>query len=302
MKDKLKCFISSSNKIDLTRIKKYLCDIDVDVIDVYDISIGESLQQSIKKKIKQADFSIFFVSEFTPEIVYEMGVCEGIGKPQFVVVNENQDVPLFVKNQLFMRSDFKDFKNLEILLGNIKESIKNKYYKSRKPVQIKVSKIAGYSDSVIHSLNKIKNDVQKLRHNGTGKELEKKVESIFQTIHLNYVENSSNQDKGADFALWSDQLGKLIGNPIILEVKYGTISPNMLKKAEVQLNNYIKNTDAKVAILLYLDKNGNRVKFNTTLSPLIFSYDIEDFITDLIASHFEQVIIEKRNKIAHGIY
>ena len=118
---------------------------------------------------------------------------------------------------------------------------------------------------------------------------------------MTFVENKSGRDAGVDFAIWSDELGKIFGNPIIVEVKLGNFSSIQIRNIEEQLKRYSDKADAKIAILIYLDKNKKRHKLQSSLSPLLFSYDLEDFIEDLLEVTFEKLVLNQRNKIAHGL-
>src|SRR5690606_5181036 len=138
---------------------------------------------------------------------------------------------------------------------------------------------------------------KRIREVGHGRELEYVIEEIFKTIHLKYADNSRSSDLGIDFALWSNKLGRIIGNPIIVEAKFGRLTNDTFKKAEFQIKKYAETSEAKVALLLYLDKTGKRHKFQSSLNPLIIAYDVEDFINDLLTSSFESVILTSRNKI-----
>lgn len=180
------------------------------------------------------------------------------------------------------------------------QSVKKKSLKPRKNIPEKKYKEVKYNNEIQDVLSSFKNQITNLRNIGHGRELEYIIEEIFKTVRLNYVENSSNKDKGVDFALWSNELGKIVGNPIIVEVKYGNLSNSTIKNAEQQLLQYINKSDAKVAILLYLDKKGKRFKIQSSLSPLMMAYDVEDFITDLLNHSFEGLVLNQRNKIAHG--
>ena len=158
-----------------------------------------------------------------------------------------------------------------------------------------------YNQNIKENLHSFLNQISNLRESGHGKELEYLVEEIFKTINLNYVQKEPHLDKGVDFALWNDELGRVIGNPIIVEVKYGKLSKAVFKNAENQIKRFTEQSDAKLALLLYLDKRNKRHKIEPSLRPLIISYDIEDFVKDLIKESFENIILRQRNKIAHGI-
>lgn len=301
MNENLKCFISASSDTDTAFIKNILSDYDVDAIDIYDFSIGDSIQQILKRKIRQADFALFIISErSSANVIYEMGVCEGIGKQHFVFLEKDFKVPFYLENQLFIRADLHDQKFLKSSVEKILQSVSKKG-KPLKQSPKERNKIKSYSRDIRDNLSSYLSQIKTLRKDGHPRELEYVLEEIFKTIKLSYVQNETNKDTGVDFALWNDELGKILGNPMIVEVKYGNISKNTFQNAEEQLNGYIRKTDAKVALLLYLDREGKRYKIKSALYPLIISYDVEDFVTELLTHSFESLILAQRNKIAHGI-
>lgn len=302
MNQNLKCFISASSDTDTAFIKNVLAEYEVDTIDIYDFSIGNSIQQILKRKIRQADFALFIVSDRSSiNVIYEMGVCEGIGKQHFVFLEKDFKVPFYLQNQLFIRADLNDRNFLKSAVEKILQSV-NKKEKFTKQSPKEKNEIKSYSRDIKDNLKSYLSQIRNLRRDGHPRELENILEEIFNTIRLSYVQNETNKDTGVDFALWNDELGKILGNPMIVEVKYGNISKNSFHNAEEQINRYINKTDAKVALLLYLDKEGRRHKIKSTLYPLIISYDIEDFVTDLLTHSFESLILAQRNKIAHGIH
>ena len=301
MNKNLKCFISASYDTDLSFIKNILAENNVETFDLYDFSIGDSIQQILKRKLREADFALFIVSNDNSNVIYEMGVCEGLGKQHFIFLEKDFKVPFYIENKLFIRANLQDRDFLQMSIQKILHSVKNKSYIPKRTNPKNKSKDLSYGDDAKTNLTSYLRQVKNLRESGHGRELEYVIEEIFKSIRLNYVENSTNKDKGVDFALWSDELGKIIGNPIIVEVKYGNLTSATFKNAEHQLLRYIDKTDAKVAILLYLDRNGKRHKIKSSLNPLIIAFDIEDFINDLLNQSFENIVLNQRNKIAHGI-
>lgn len=301
MNDKLKCFISASYNTDTSIITNLLAENNVEIFDLYDFSAGNSIQQILKRKLRQADFAIFIISEDNSNVIYEIGVCEGLGKKYFIILEKDIKIPFYLENIILIRSNLKDREFLKMSVHKILDSIKKKIPKQSKSYQSEKQIGIEYSNEIKVNLNSYLAQVKNLRKQGHGKELEKLIEEIFKTIQLNYVENSTNKEKGVDFALWSDELGKIIGNPIIVEVKYGNLNRPIIRDAEQQLHKFVNKTDAKVAILLYLDKNGKKYNIKSSLSPLIIGYDIEDFVNGLLNHSFEKLVLSQRNKIAHGI-
>ena len=295
----LKCFLSASYDTDLSTIKSVLVENGVEIFDLYDFSIGNSIQQILKRKLRQADFAIFVVSKDNKNVLYEIGVCEGLGKQSLIIIDKETNLPFYIENKLSLSANLNDRDFLKMtLLGFIDEMKSNKKPIKRTKI-IDSKKTENYNRDIKDELHSLLEQTKNLRENGHGQELEYIVEEIFKTIQLKYADNTRGQDTGIDFALWSNSLGRIIGNPIIVEVKFGRLSEDIFKNAELQIQQYADKSDAKVALLLYLDKTGKRYKLQPSLRPLIIAYDIEDFISDLLQSSFENVILTSRNKIAH---
>jgi hypothetical protein len=302
MSEELQCFISASYDVDTSYIKNALAEYNVNAVDIYDFSIGDSIQQILKRKIRQSDFAIFIVSDNTSSnVIFEMGVCEGIGKQYFVFLEKELKIPSYVESQLFIRTDWRDRKFLKAAVEKILQSVAKKEKASKHSSVKQKPEKKQYSVKVRENLHSYIQQIKLLREVGSGIELEHVVGEVFKNLNFPYAENKTNKDRGVDFALWNDELGKIIGNPIVVEVKYGSINHGKFHQAEEEIKMFVEKTDAKIALLLYLDKDGKRYKIKSSLTPLIISYDIEDFVSDLLIDSFESLILAQRNKIAHGI-
>lgn len=299
MNRRLKCFLSASYDTDLSLIKSVLLENDIDIFDLYDFSIGSSIQQILKRKLRQADFAVFVVTKESKNVLYEIGVCEGLGKQSLIIIDKDANLPFYLENKLSLTANLNDRNFLKMTLLGFIEEMK---FKRKPTTNFKTEdkkEVEKYNADIKEVLTSLLEQTKILRENGQGLELEYIVEEIFKTIHLKYADNTRGPDMGIDFALWSNKLGRILGNPIIVEVKFGRLGHDTFKRAEVQIQRYAEKSEAKVALLLYLDRSGKRFKLTPSLSPLIIAYDIEDFIADILESNFENVILTSRNKIAH---
>lgn len=132
MNENLKCFISASSDTDVSQIKSILANNNVEIFDLYDFSVGDSIQKILKRKMRQADFSIFVVSEDSLNVIYEMGVCEGLGKQHFIFLEKDFKVPFYLENKLLIRASLQDRDFLEMSLQKIIHSIKKRTTKPKK--------------------------------------------------------------------------------------------------------------------------------------------------------------------------
>ena len=131
----LRCFLSASYKTDTTTIKSILEDNQVEVFDLYDLSIGNSIQQILKRKLRQADFAIFVLSNNNKNILYEIGVCEGLGKQYLLILDKGADLSFYLENKLSVHANLKDKDSLKIpLLGFIEEARRHKRYPNKKKI------------------------------------------------------------------------------------------------------------------------------------------------------------------------
>lgn len=276
----------------------------VEHFDFYDFSIGESFQQILKRKIRNADFAIFVLTNNNINTLYEIGVAEGLGKKHFVLADKDFDVPFYLQNGLIIKVDLQDRDKVfnivdSILLEVEKQQHRNSrlsrnHKKPRNNTDI-------YSRDIQDNLQSYLQQIQNIRINGHGKNLQYVLGEVFRTLKLTYVESNEDTDRGVDFAIWNDELDRVIGNPIIVEVKYGQLDGVRVSRAIEQVKNYALKSEAKVGLVLYLDKGNKRHQFKSSLVPLIIALDIEDFLTELLHSSFEKIILTQRNKIAHGV-
>ncbi len=297
MSKSLKCFISAPSFTDTSNIRRILSRSDVTAYDAFDINLGDSVKDSLVVKIKEADFVVVVIPDITPNVFYEMGICEGLGKPTFLVVGNDVQAPYFIQNHLYLRTNLKDEELLNISLSRFvddfladkyKHSVITKESKSRKA---KTPRLKAYIT-----------EIEKLRTSRDPIKVELLTQEILQKLNIQVVSNQSkSQDKGVDFAIWDDNLTSVIGNPLFIEIKYGSLTPQRIYQAESQLKGYLEKSDAKASILLYLDVEGKRFSENYSLSPLILRFDFEDFVREISQSSFEKTIIAKRNSMVHGV-
>lgn len=76
MDRQLKCFLSASYDTDLSSIELVLAENDIEIFDLYDFSIGNSIQEILKRKLRQADFAIFVVTKDSKNLLMKLGFAK----------------------------------------------------------------------------------------------------------------------------------------------------------------------------------------------------------------------------------
>lgn len=293
----LKCYLSGSYNADSSNIYGILREKEIEVYEFYDGSIGTSFQDILKRKLRQVDFAIFILTKYNENTIYEIGVCEGLGIQSLIIIDkEFEKVPFFLENKLSLSANLNDEKLLKIAIDAFVSELPKK---KKNPERIYINRMLTdtYDENIKNIFRSLLIQTRNLRTTGSGIEMEYVVEEIFRTLRMKYVHNLKNEDIGVDFAIWNDVLGRVIGNPIVVECKIG--NSNVILSAVQQLKFLTEKSDSSLGLLLYLDRVNNRINFDSQINPFIIAFDLEDFIEALIYDKFENIILNKRNYGSH---
>ena len=298
MSEKIKCYISTSVNTNTSALRRILGELGVLCTDAYDFYPGDSLAKTVIDKIKESDFVIAVISDQSRNVLFEIGICIGLQKPFFILIDPKTEIPQVIYGHLFLRTTLND---TEILRATLKQFIEN-ITRKKQPAQtdrgLSYRKRKHYQKA---DLTQYLYHVQELRAHGQGKELEELVLTLLKDVGLQVASQPTESKRGVDFVVWSEGLAATLGNPILVEVKIGALRISQFQAMERLLSRYIGASDAKTAIILYLDRGGKRFKQQFTLSPLILRWDLEDFIKALNQHSFEDVVLMTRNRIVHGV-
>ena len=293
MKQRHKCFISAPSGFDLTSIEKVLDKLDIIHHNFYDFSIGTTFSDLIMRKIRESDFVISILTSENQNVLFELGVAEGMKKPTFILIDKEFKVPFFLERKIYYQTNFKDTKLLELALTNFIVDIKAKETKPQKKAQKK-------EYLSIDETNDLICNISHLREQPREQDIFYLVKDAFSKLN---VQNTSidemSRDKGADLIIRSKELTPYFGNPIFVEIKAGSLNVQRLCDAQERLQHYISKTEAKGGIILYLDKDNKRFTIPFK-NPFILHFDLEDFIMGIASDGLEKFLIKKRNEIAHG--
>ena len=308
MNKQFKCYISASAVTNVQNIRIILEENNIQAYDDYDfLPTAKTLQETTREKIKEADFIIGVISSNNPQnVYYELGVASGLNKPIFIILDKEIDLnslPLDLENQIYVRASLSDTNFLRLSLAGFTSN-----YTSNKKLKTIINKNQSIpvltweeASAYLERLIYIRNHDSTF---STGSEIETMIEEIFQKAHLAFGRNrniNSAKTHSPDFALWIDDLNPIIGNPIFVEVKAGVLSDDIYINAYEQLKHSMITGNARAGILLYFNKNEFTFKNNSSVSPLIMSFNIEDFIKELTEKSLDRLVLESRNKIVHGI-
>ena len=291
-------FISHSAAQDIEPLLSLLKSENVKCHDSFDLAAGQDIAEGILSSISRSDAVIAVLSNDAgfSNVTFEIGYATALRKPVLLLLNTEASMPRFAYNLRHIVSDITDSDVLKIGIKSfLKEAGKGSPTR-RKGGQSRKATTAN-EDAVRHVVNRIVHD----RATIDGQTAETLVADLLRAAAVTHVEEQSgSRDRGVDFAVWSDAVQTSLGNPILIEVKAGNLDYARLQTAYERLVNQVLGSEARFGLLLYLDHSGQRFKRPAKWIPTVLALDVEDFANDLLFKSFANVLMEKRNSLAHG--
>ncbi len=105
--NRLKCYISAPASFDLTIIETVLSNLNIDHHTFYDLSVGTTFSDLIFRKIRESDFVIAILTSENENVLFELGVADGIQKPLFILIDKEYKVPFFLERKNYFQTNFK---------------------------------------------------------------------------------------------------------------------------------------------------------------------------------------------------
>lgn len=291
------CFLSAPAGTNLETLRKILNEKKIKWYDQSTITVGDSIQKTIKDNIKSADFFCLIIPDIDDysryfNIFYELGIAVSSEKPVLIFINPLVKMPSFIQNFTYIRSDLN---NIESLRYNIDTFVK--YSKPKKSsFQLNEKKTDNLNNLwVSEGLKEVET--------GDQKTFEQFVFSLFKKSGF-IVSNDfkpNKKDYEIDLAIWIDSLDDILYNPIVAELKYGHFSEQQLDTLENQLRNYLY-LQGGIGLLIYFDENKKNFPSKINKWPLIIRLSLKELTELIISDKLEEEIIKRRNYAVHGGY
>ena len=144
-------------------------------------------------------------------------------------------------------------------------------------------------------------EIERLKARPHEQQLHALVHNVLTSAGLTSVQdNSSSQDTGVDFVVWSDSLRGSFGNPVLVEVK-GYLERAQFQFAYERLTKLVSESNSAAGVLLYLKKPGQAFERPRGWNPLVLWFDVGEFTVELLHRNFAEILIERRNLMVHGM-
>lgn len=287
------CFISAPVGTNLQSLRKALEERDIKWFDQSKFYFDESIKESIIEGIQSADFVCVVMPKGfdCSNIFFELGVATTKNKPVIAFVDPKvEQLPSLLQSFAYARLSMDDRKALALYLDSFLKhvSLQKKKKTSKKPHIAKPRDISW-----------IREAMESIEHGN---------EQQFETFVIRLLEESGvivsrqplHRDKGVDLAVWIDSLQNLLGNPILVELKYGAFSNNRLSQAEDKLRHNVEKMGGLAGILIYFNQNHNEFPSQDNRWPLIIRLSLQELVKLVENGNLEKELTKQRNLAVHG--
>ena len=295
--DLLTCFISAPAGVNLSKIRQLLFEKGLELLHPSEIATyGQSISEKISELISQADLflAVFDKSYESGNTFFELGIAASQRKQIIILSPPNFELPSDLTGFLFLRAGADNIEALGFAIDQLLEApIIKKKKRQLKKSSIRTKPSTVKSIDLLEKFNLLSQGV-------TGYKLESFVAEMLKESGVSIVRQSERQDYGADFAIWSDDLGTILGNPILINIKKSIRSHDQVKQITNQLTGYLHKTNSRSALVLYLEGIPSREAQNIARVFNIFFFQIGEFVQQIQDRSFVDVIRTRRNIVAHG--
>lgn len=289
------CFLAAPSTVDLQPLRATLSKKGIRSIEASElIQTGAPLIDHIKAAISKSDLviAVLDVAQSNANIYFEIGLASAFGKQILLVAPPDLKIPSDTRSLFRVMATPDNTEAISFVLdqamaGRPRESSKFKNVEKTRPI--------GHSSThLIHTLDSLG-------------ELPKEIELIaiiadaLKSSGVRVVVSSKIAGVRPDLAVWTDELGPLVGNPFVIEVKRTLRDRESVNEAIAQVSRYLSVIDATWALVLYGGPVSVNLKREADFRGTnVLFMNVRDFLDALGTRSFAQIIQDLRNQAVHG--
>jgi hypothetical protein len=217
--------------------------------------------------------------------MFEIGIAYAKRKPILAFVGSPLQLPIDILSLTYVRSDPTDPTAVHRALNTFLEHAKPTTSPRRRARSIKPKREGTPLRGVPPA---------------SGFELERRTADLLQQAGFIVSGLSDHRTRGADFAVWIDELDQSLGNPLLVEVKAGDLSTGRLRDAASQLRHHVAKTHGRCALLVYWDRSNREFTSVSTEWPLILQLSGGTLTRLVSQGRLVQELVRLRNAAVHG--
>jgi hypothetical protein len=292
-------YLSHSAAQNVAPLRRLLEQEGVDLQGSFDFSARGDMTDAAQSAIKKATAFIAVLDSSAVNVYFEIGIATALRKPVLILLGPGMTAPAFISGVRHLVSGVTDS---DILRLGVKSFLREA--RTRRHAKAPTSR-SGLLSTGRPNHGRIQTIIEELKEGRASlaaSAIEHVAAELLRAAAITAIEEQSpGKDRGIDFAIWSDSLHASRGNPILVEVKAGSLDNAKFAHAYDQLVSSVFKAEARAGLLLYMDRNGRRFSKPDKWVASVLTFDLEDFARELLTKSFAETIVERRNRAVHGL-
>lgn len=279
------CFISAPFGTDTASLRDALNRRNVRWADATTIPAAGNLTEAITGAIGKSDFFCLVApDERRSNVFFELGIAVGKGKPVLAFVQSSEAMPFDAAT--YFRLSLSNTSEVERAIDTFLQHSKPVSKKQRPAGSTKTASGLATRNSATLS----------------GLAAEERTAELFRQAGFIVSTQPVHHDRGADLAVWIDELGPSLAGPLIVQVKSGGMSADNFHRAESQLREYVAKAHSLCGLLVYWNADAPPLPKDSQrgVLPLVVSMSGERLGTLLENGEFARELTQLRNAAVHG--
>jgi hypothetical protein len=263
-------------------------------------SYSERLPGDLRRIIRRVNFvaAVLIDASDDANILYEVGIAVGIGKPVFLILPMERQVPLKLIGFPHVRASLKDEKAISFHLDMFFRYLTMSEGRFRYPVteQLRPSALRG-------STNPPDNKPEQFRNLEPGSQLETEiVDLIEQSGGQVLLQNPDTKLFTPDLLVWFPEQTSDLINPAVIELKGHPLSPHQLEQLELQLMAFLEGAGVRTGVIVAPNvEDERRTGFRGNPALNVFFVNLDRFRQLLRTERLAEHLRQERNRAAHGL-
>lgn len=280
------CFISAPFGADTSVLRSVLDERGIGWIDQTIVEPGRNWLEAMDTALTRSDFVCVILPEGQHgNILFELGIAYARRKPILAFLTSSSTLPSDILSLTYVRVDPRDRTAVQSALGTFLEhATEKRTWRTQK----------GPAKAVLPSK-------EPLPFPPSGApEFEQRTAKLLQEAGFIVSWPTERRDKGADFAVWIDEVEHSLGNPLLVEVKAGLLSVQQIRQAASRLRASVAKTHGRSGLLVYWDQHNREYPLVSSDWPLIFQLSGTALAQLVQEGRLPKELIRLRNAAVHG--
>jgi len=289
------CFIAAPANSNLAVLRKVLHERGIRILSPSDTAGVEGSPSGIGQVLQQADIVIGVLTRerHSDWVLFELGQAFAANRRivLFAPPGASRLPPSDLKGMLTVRSSVT---NHEAVSFAIDQLIAAPAATIRAGASAKVRTTLG--DQADGFINEARNAVLA----GNPRALEQAIKNALVASGVEVIASDDARDMGVDLSIWSDEFQASIGNPLLVETKFGFSKAPDVRRAAEQLATQLALSGTRFGLLLYGGGEPAALAPHA-LPPNVLAMSVEKLLERLRWASFAEVVNGLRNERVHGL-